>query len=301
MSEKIFADVKGVIDVHCHAGMPSCDTRPFTDVHIAQLAAAAGMGGLVLKSHYENTVARAFYVNQIVPDINIFGGIALNTYVGGLNPVAVEATLAAGGKEVWMPGIDSAHHVKVFGSAGSYEVDGKVVGPKQLLKKREHSGLRVIENGKLKKEAVEIVQIVAKHDAFFTGGHLFKEEIFELASLAKKEGAKMLVDHAVFEVPGYTYDDIDELKELADLGAYIGLFSAMLMPCDLKANIQGDKMLIETIGADHCVMGSDCGAAPYPIPNEGMRVHAQNLLDIGVSEEDLHTMMVKNPSKLLSL
>ena len=100
MSDKIFADVKGAIDVHCHAGMPSCDTRPFTDVYIAQLAAASEMGGLVLKSHYENTVARAFYVNQTVPDIKVFGGIALNIYVGGLNPVAVEATLAAGGKEV---------------------------------------------------------------------------------------------------------------------------------------------------------------------------------------------------------
>jgi hypothetical protein len=87
-------------------------------------AAAAGMEALVFKSHCESTVARAFYVNQVVPNIKLFGGIALNSYVGGLNPSAVEATLVAGGKEVWMPGIDSAHHVEVFGRAGSYEIGG---------------------------------------------------------------------------------------------------------------------------------------------------------------------------------
>jgi alanine-alpha-ketoisovalerate/valine-pyruvate aminotransferase len=40
------------------------------------------------------------------------------------------------------------------------------------------------------------MRLVAKHDAFFTGGHLYHEEIFELARLANKEGAKMLIDHA---------------------------------------------------------------------------------------------------------
>ena len=99
-------------------------------------AAAAGMGALVFKSHYENTVARAYYVNQMVPEIKLFGGIALNRYVGGLNPSAVEAVLTAGGKEVWMPGIDSACHAEAFGGLGSYEVEGKVVGPKQMLTRK---------------------------------------------------------------------------------------------------------------------------------------------------------------------
>ena len=102
MSDFKFATVKDACDVHCHAGVPSCDTRPFTDIFVAQQAAAAGMEALVFKSHYENTVARAFYVNQVVPEIKLFGGIALNRYVGGLNPAAVEATLVAGGKEVWI-------------------------------------------------------------------------------------------------------------------------------------------------------------------------------------------------------
>lgn len=301
MSDVKFATVKGACDVHCHAGVPSCDTRPFTDILVAQQAAAAGMEALVFKSHYENTVARAFYVNQVVPEIKLFGGIALNRYVGGLNPAAVEATLVAGGKEVWMPGIDSAAHLEIFGATGSYEIDGKVVGPKQLLSQSKYTGLRVMENGKLKPEVIEIVRLVAKHDAFFTSGHLHKDEIFELARLAREEGTKMLIDHPLFEAPGFTYDDVDELKELADLGAYIGFFCAMLFPCDLAANLQDDKKLLEAIGPEHCVIASDTGSAPYPIPNEALRTYAQNLFDIGVSLENLKTMMVRNPRKLISL
>lgn len=303
MQEVKFATVKGACDVHCHAGKPSCDERPFTDIFIAQQAAAAGMEALVLKSHYESTVARAFYANQAVPDIKLFGGIALNSYVGGLNPSAVEAALVAGGKEVWMPGIDSAHHVEVFGSVGSYEIEGKVVGPRQLLsqKKKAAGGIRVMEKGKLKEEAVNVVRLVSRHDAFFTSGHLYKEEIFELARLANKERAKMLIDHPFFEAPGFTYDEIDQLKELTKLGAYIGFFSAMIFPADLATNIKGDKKCIEELGPEHCVIASDTGSAPYPIPNEALRTYAQNLFDIGMPLEHLEIMMIKNPRKLLSL
>lgn len=301
MQEAKFATVKGACDVHCHSGKPSCDERPFSDIFVAQQAAAAGMEALVFKSHYESTVARAFYVNQVVPDIKLFGGIALNSYVGGLNPSAVEATLVAGGKEVWMPGIDSAHHLDVFGRTGSYETAGKVVGPRQLLVPRKKPGIRVIENGKLKEEVVEIVRLVAKHNAFLTSGHLYKEEIFELARLANKEGAKMLIDHPLFEVPGFTYDEVDQLKELANLGAYIGFFTAQVFPADLATNINGDKKCFEELGPEHCVIASDTGSAPYPIPNEALRTYAQNLFDVGMPLEHLEIMMVKNPRKLLAL
>jgi hypothetical protein len=304
MAEAKFATVQGACDLHCHAGKPSCDERPFMDAFIARQAAAAGMEALVFKSHYENTVARAYYVNQIVPEIRLFGGIALNRYVGGLNPSAVEATLTAGGKEVWMPGIDSACHGEAFGGTGSYEVEGKVVGPRQMLgRKRDpaEGGIRVTEMGKLKKEAVEIVRLVAEHDAILTSGHLYKEEIFELARCAREEGAKFLIDHPFFHAPGFTYGEIDQLKELAKLGAYISFFTAQVFPCDLATNITGDKKCMEKLGPENCVIASDSGAAPYPIPNEALRVYAQNLFDIGVPLEHLETMMVNNPRRLLSL
>ena len=48
------------------------------------------MAGFVLKSHYICTADRATLVNQIVPEIQAFGAIALNNSVGGLNPLALD-------------------------------------------------------------------------------------------------------------------------------------------------------------------------------------------------------------------
>jgi hypothetical protein len=287
MKQPRFITVTGAVDVHVHAGEPCCVRKPFTDVFVAQQAATAGMEALVLKSAYENTVARAHYVNQIVPNIKLFGGIALNRYVGGVNPSAVEAVLLAGGKEVWMPTFDSARYIEIFGNVGTYDI-GK--------------GYRVIEHGKLKEEAKEIVRLVAQHDALLAVGHLYKEEIFELARYANETGAKMLVDHAFYTVPGFTYGEIDQLKELTKWGAYIGLFAVLAFPrVAPAASLEGDKKCIEAVGPEHCVIASDTGAGASPFPSEALRTYAQNLFDMGIPLEHLERMMIRNPRTLLSL
>ena len=287
MKKAHFITVRGACDLHCHAGNPCCIKKPFSDDFVAKQAAEAGMEALVFKSQYENTVARACYVNQLVPDIKLFGGITLNRYVGGLNPSAVEAVLLAGGKEVWMPTFDSAHYIEKFGNTGTYDI-GK--------------GYRVSEKGGIKDEVAEIVRLVAKHNAILACGHQYKEEIFELARRAHEEGAKMVIDHAFYTVPGFTYEEIDQLRELTELGAYIGLFAVLVFPrvCP-QASVEGDKRIIEALGAEHFFIASDTGAGASPFTSEALRTYSQNLFDLGVSEKELRTMMLENPRKLLSL
>lgn len=53
-----------------------------------------------MKCHHVNTVSRASVLQRMAPDIRVYGGIVLNSYVGYLNPAAVEAGLKLGG----MPG-----------------------------------------------------------------------------------------------------------------------------------------------------------------------------------------------------
>ena len=53
------------------------------------------MRALVLKNHYESTASLAYLVRKEVPGIEIYGGIALNRTVGGVNPAAVERYLKA--------------------------------------------------------------------------------------------------------------------------------------------------------------------------------------------------------------
>ncbi len=62
-----------------------------------------GMQGIVLKSHEYPTHPVAATTSEVVPELTILGGIALNEEVGGLNPHAVKATADMGGRIVRMP------------------------------------------------------------------------------------------------------------------------------------------------------------------------------------------------------
>ena len=113
-------DVAGAIDMHCHP-FPDLFPRLADDIDIAIAARDAGLKALMLKCHHESTVSRAYLIQRVVPGIRVFGGVVLNSYVGGINPAAVEAALRLGGKEVWMPTIDVGYHAEVHGGTGGYD------------------------------------------------------------------------------------------------------------------------------------------------------------------------------------
>ena len=96
-----------MIDMHIH-GSPDVRPRVLSDIEIARQAAAHGMAAILLKSHVTITADRAALVEEAVPGIRVFGGLALNHPVGGINPYAVEAALQLGAAQIWMPTISSS-------------------------------------------------------------------------------------------------------------------------------------------------------------------------------------------------
>ena len=104
----------GAIDVHVHS-YPDDRPRSIHAIDVAKLARTRGMRAIVLKNHYESTAGTAYLVRQLIPDIEVFGGIALNRTVGGINPAAVEhMTRVSGGwgRVVWMPTFDAENQVR---------------------------------------------------------------------------------------------------------------------------------------------------------------------------------------------
>ena len=86
----------GVIDIHAHAASQTGALnfqRQFDAIQAAQIAKIYGMRGIVLKEHTTETASWAYLVSQVVPGVEVFGGIVLNRYVGGMNPAAVEAMI----------------------------------------------------------------------------------------------------------------------------------------------------------------------------------------------------------------
>src|SRR5699024_1686519 len=138
-------------DMHVHSH-PDMFPRLTDDLEVAIAARDAGLRAIVYKCHHESTVTRAYFTRSLVPGLEVYGGIVLNSYVGYVNPAAVDAALQLGGKVVWMPTADAAYHAKIHGSTGNY---GTQKGGRESTE-----GYTIFdENEKLKGEVYETLKL----------------------------------------------------------------------------------------------------------------------------------------------
>lgn len=283
-------DLKDAIDLHCHP-FPDLFPRLADDIDIAIAARDAGMQAIVMKCHHENTVSRAYLVQRVVPGIKVFGGVVLNSYVGGINPAAVEAALRLGGKEVWMPTIDAGYHGEVHGGTGGY--DAQQGG-------RSGEGIWVTDReGTVKPEVREVLALVAEHQAILGTCHLSPKEIVALVKEARVSGVeKIVVTHPFFKVPNL---DLDTLEEVVRLGGMPEFGYCTVSPAWHYSTAECVAEAINRIGASRCLLVSDTGQRHNPLPSEALRVFAQTLFEKGVEETDIHTMISTNQYDLLDL
>ena len=270
--------LQGAIDMHAH-GDPDGTARKVDVVDLVKLAKSAGMRAIVLKNHYEPTASLAYVVSQVVPGIEVFGGISLDLTVGGVNPAAVEwMTKVKGGhgRVVWLPTFDSESQV--------------------TLTKEKRPFAPVTRDGKLTPEVVQVIGIVAKHDLVLETGHSAPRESLLIIAEAKRQGVKhVLVTHAMTSPGGAL--SLAEMQEAAKMGAYLELVYSPLT----DANLQREADAIRAIGAASFVLSSDLGQPQNPLHTDGLLAMYKGLMAHGVSAADIDTMAKKNPATLLGL
>ena len=107
--------LRGAVDLH-HHGFPE-----FTLDHPTRLddaaelahARAAGMAGIVLKSHFFPTTTAAWRLNrELGGGIEAFPSITLNPCAGGFSPLALEAAARQGARVVYMPTWGAANDIR---------------------------------------------------------------------------------------------------------------------------------------------------------------------------------------------
>lgn len=270
--------LEGVIDLHAHAA-PDGTPRKIDVLDLAARAKAAGMRGFVIKNHYEPTASLAYAVREAVPGIEVFGGIALNLTVGGVNPAAVEwMTKIEGGygKVVWLPTFDSESQSKLAGGQRPF--------------------VAVTRDGKILPEVLAVIALAAQHDLVLETGHSAPQESLLIIAEAKRQGvAHVVVTHAM-NSPGGSMS-LDELREAARLGALLELVHSPLTDEQLRK--QADA--IRAIGAASFVLSSDLGQPPNPLHTDGLLAMYQGLMGQGISAADIDLMSRKNPARLLGL
>jgi hypothetical protein len=274
------ADVlRGAIDTHVHSA-PDVIARKLDDVALVRQARAAGMRALVLKCHHGCTCARAYLLNQFLPEVRVFGGIVLNDTAGGFNPHAVEAALKMGATQVWMPTKSAANHRRHLGGRG---------------------GLSILREGRVIEEVSVILRLVAQADAILATGHLSPEESRVLVEEALATGIRRIsITHPEW---GVTAMPVAVQRDLARSGFVFFERCLVSTRPDLQATVPFETLAqqIREVGVETTIAATDFGLPQLPAPAEGLAEYAHLLLRSGFPPADVTRMIRDNPARLLRL
>jgi hypothetical protein len=285
--------LKGAIDIHVHSS-PSLFHRHDT-VEIAKHSRDMGIRGLILKSHHYPTIDRSLYVSQRVPGIDLFHSVTLNYAVGGINPFAVDVAIKMGAKCIWMPTIDTAHQKEHYGALGGYGTKQSFDVP-ACYERAE--GINILDDqGKLKSEVSEVVELVAGGNVILAVGHLTYPEIKTLVREAVKAGSKkMVIDHP--HLP-FCNLSLQEQEELVKEGAVLNYCFSEISPKWWSISVEDFAERIQHIGPENVVLSTDLGQVHNPLPAEGLRLFIELLLEAGIPSSEIHRMTHENPERLV--
>lgn len=289
--------IKGAYDLHVHSA-PDVLPRKMDDIEMAQRIIDAGMAGYAIKSHYFCTAERAALVSKMYPQCNAIGAITLNSSVGGINPTAVEMAARAGAKIVWFPTCDSEYELShVFNG----DPNKKLPYWAQIITQLEEDGIHtptiklLNENGKLKDEVYEVIDVIEKNNIILATSHSSHEETFALVKAAyERKVEKIIITHVDFPTTFYT---IEEQKELAKYGAYME--HCYTTYATGKIDFSTTLEQIKALGADKVILSTDLGQKTAIYPDEGLLDFATRLYENGFSESEVRKMTVDNPAMLV--
>jgi hypothetical protein len=283
----------GVIDIHAHVAPETSMQnfkRAFDALEAAQIARVYGMRGIVLKEHYTETGSWAYLVSQMVPGVEVFGGIVLNKAVGGINPTAVEAmALQRGGRGrvVYMPTVDAAARV-----------------PNSPI------AVAVSRNGQLLPEVLEVLRVIAKYDLGLSTGHVSAEEALMVVRAAKQAGVnKIYVQHPNH---GGIVMSMAQMKEAVRLGALIeivlsgeGLTGGGPKTINAENPVMdyGPQKIadIRALGPANIVISTDLGQPGRVNYAQAFQTALAVLAKSGFSQAEIDMMTKQNPARFLGL
>jgi hypothetical protein len=274
--------LQGAIDIHIHQD-PDSAPRVIDADDVARQAKAAGMRGVVLKNHWEDTASLAYMVRKMVPGIEVFGGITQDLAVGGINIEAVRhmADMKGGnGRIVWLPTFDAQNQVKDKGPE-----------------------VKVSENGKLLPSVLKLLDYIASRKQLaLETGHVSAGEALLVIKAARARGIEHVV--ATHGMAGPTNLSVAQAQKAARMGAYIEFVYGAILEKGSTITLQNYADWIKAVGPAHCILSSDLGGArPYfrPMPTPGLLEFMTKLNKLGISVADINLMAKTNPAIVLGL
>jgi hypothetical protein len=271
----------GMTDLHTH-GSPSLLPRHGDDQATVAAERAVGFTTVVLKAHEGSTAERAALAGG--PEAGVYGGIVLNSPVGGANPDAVEVAARLGGRVVWMPTVSSRTH-----KAGATSPELSV-----------HRGFElgavdvVSDAGTLLPAWHEVLDVVAAHDLLLASGHLSADETVVMFRAARDHGVqRLLVNHPKM---AFLHWNDQAAAVLQELDAHLELG---ILPDLLGDSEHSSLSLAASYPTSLLVFGGDLGHADHPGPSQAVGPWLAGLAD-AVGATTAETIMTTQTRSLLT-
>ena len=294
MNDNISSIIKRAYDLHVHIG-PEIIPRKYTVATLIK-AQQGRLAGMALKNHFFSTTPFIAEVNTA--PLQLFGSIVLNNFVGGLNADAIYAasTLSLTRFIVWFPTVSA----KQFLTNSTWEIAPEWVNNTSFRSRKASTIAPVTvfaSQGVLSKNCVAALNAIKETDAILATGHISWQESYALIRKANKMGIKNII------IPPPIYPriamPIAMQKKLASYGVKIELCWSMWKIDKIPIiNIAAE---IKAVGAKNCILSSDSGQAYSPAPSVALKEFCDALLQEGITKNDLITMLITNPKKLLGI
>lgn len=282
--------LEGAVDTHMHTAPDAAD-RLDTDFSAARKARDNGMRGIAIKTHHFETASRARMATEET-GFEVVGGVTLNEWVGGLNPMAVDGAAAHGATIVWLPTITAAHHLETGGFPDHLATSAP---------RGESPGISLVdENGDLTDDTHAVIDRIADHGLVPGTSHVSPAEAVTFVAEAADRGvSEFLVQHPHMGYLSYSHD---RMREITDLGATLELHWACTTPMlDEVASVEDFVAAVDAVGPENVVMATDGGATGNPPSMEMFRQFIAGMLEAEVPEDDIRTMVRDNPRRILGL
>lgn len=269
--------LKGVIDMHVHSN-PDIRHRAYDDFELMEAAIRVGARAIVIKTHQGTTVDRAYLCNrhnEIVHqgdnDFTMYGSIALNRQMGGINPWAVESGLKLGAKVIWLPTQSARNNM--------------------VKQNQDPAGcVDVIRDGKIVPELKDVFRLVKDYDVVLGTGHISPEECFKVVEAARDAGVKkVVVTHPEWWMVGMSLED--QVRIVKDYDVILEhCFAQPMGGGKYKSNLPMNLEAVQACGYKNVMVSTDGGQVENPYWEIALEQYMQYLSDHGVTDEELHYM-----------
>lgn len=283
MKDKAIELLENSYDLHVHS-FPSHIKRKMNDIELLKKANKYKMAGVMIKNHYESTAARASLLNEHFKFFTkAYGGIVLNTTVGGINPYAVESSMKMGAKFVWLPTRD-AYHCLQFGNMKGDFFDREGI---YLLKEET--------DNKLIDSFYDVLEVIKKYNGVLATGHISIKEARIVCRESTLMGIKTVLTHPDWSRTTYS---IEQQIEFSKMGVKIEKVWANVEDGDCKEDFFVES--IRKIGAENIFLTTDRGQYDKKDPIESYLNFIELLLENNFSNQEIALMTIRNPRELIS-